>query len=105
ISAWAVATNVGKYLVAIVAGGYLYTLLPIMVAQGVTRREYAVSMGVFGLLWSLLVGAIAVAGFVGEHALYGALDWTQSIQQREGMTLRTFGETLEFAAVYPLAYL
>ncbi|WP_026930510.1 hypothetical protein [Glycomyces tenuis] len=107
ISAWAVAANVGKYLVAIIAGGYIYTLLPITVAQGMTRREYATSMGVFGLLWSLMIGALAVAGFLGERALYGALDWTQAIQQGDDVQLAigSFGDALEFAAVYPLAYL
>ncbi len=107
ISAWAIAANVGKYLIAIIAGGYVHTLLPITVANGVTRREFAAAMGVFGLLWSLFLGAIAIAGFLGERALYGALDWTQAIQHEgdDEVAVRSFGDALDFAAIYPLAYL
>lgn len=107
ISAWYIAANIGKYLAAIIAGGYLYTLLPILVAQGMTRRESAVSMGIFGLLWSLFLGTIALLGFLGEHALYGVFDWTQAPQQSEeyDLVLGSFGQTLDFAAVYPLSYL
>ncbi len=107
ISAWYLAANVGKYLAAIIAGGYLYTLLPILVAQGMTRRETAVSMGIFGLLWSLFLGTIALVGFLGEHALYGVFDWTQAPQQGEeyDLVLGSFGQALDFAAIYPLSYL
>lgn len=107
ISAWYIAANVGKYFVAIVAGGYVFTLLPNIVAQGVTRREIATAMGIFGLLWSLVIGVIVIAGFIGEHALYSALDWTQAPRQSDEfhLVLGSFGQTLEFAALYPLSYL
>ena len=107
ISAWYIAANIGKYLVAIIAGGYVYTLLPILVAQGMTRREIATSMGIFALLWSAFIGALAIAGFLGEHALYGALDWRQAPQQGEefDLVIGSFAHALEFAAIYPLAYL
>lgn len=105
ISAWYIAANVGKYLIAIIIGGFVHTLLPIMVAQGLTRREFATAMGIFGLLWSLFTGAIAIAGFLGERAYFSAMDWTQAVGQDDpGIVLRSVGDALDFAKLYPLSY-
>ncbi|MCH7230048.1 hypothetical protein L0U85_04120 [Glycomyces sp. L485] len=106
ISAWYIAANSGKIFTAIVSGIFLYTLLAGMIAQGVTRRELAVSLGWFGLLWSAALGALAIAMFLGEHALYSAFDWSQTLQGDGGETrLDSVGAALEFSARYPLVYL
>lgn len=103
-SAWYHAANVGKVCTAIVGGAFLYTLMPTMIAQGVTRRELATATGLFGLLWSAALGVLAVAGFVAEHAYYGLLDWTQGIDQETPLPLESYGQAFEFALHYPLVF-
>ncbi|GAA1681580.1 hypothetical protein GCM10009830_30910 [Glycomyces endophyticus] len=106
LSAWFYTANAGKWFTAFVGGGFVYTLVPTMVAAGLTRRELAVSMGVFGLLWSLLLGAIAFAGILGERAYYGALGWSQGLDAGDVIApIGTLGDTAAFAAHYPLLYL
>ncbi|GAB3654631.1 hypothetical protein [Glycomyces tarimensis] len=106
ISAWYFAANSGNIFTAIVAGTFLAALLPTMIAQGLTRRELATSMGWFGLLWSLALGALTAAVFLAEHAVYEAFDWNQSIQGEPGdLALESVGDVIVFAAPYPLTYL
>jgi hypothetical protein len=103
-SVWYHTANVGKICTAIVAGGFLYTILPNMVANGVTRREIATATGLFGLLWSAALGALALLGFAAEHAYYGALGWTQAIDQDTPFPLESYGDALSFGLPYPLTF-
>ncbi|GAA2262428.1 hypothetical protein GCM10009853_014440 [Glycomyces scopariae] len=106
LSAWFYAANVGKWFTAFVGGGFVYSLVPNMIAAGLTRRELAVSMGVFGLLWSALLGAIAFAGLVAERYLYGALDWSHGIDAHDVIApIGSLGDTVALGASYPLLYL
>lgn len=105
ISAWYYVASGGQIATAIVAGTFFFALLPTMVAQGMTRRELYVSMGIFGLLWAAIFGTVAAAGFFAEHAYYGALDWNHAIQQDGGdHQLSSFGDVVQTAIAYPLTY-
>jgi hypothetical protein len=106
LSAWYYTANVGKWFTAFVGGGFVFTLVPNMIAAGLTRRELAVSMGVFGVLWSLVLGAVAFAGILGERAYYGALGWSQGIDASDAIApIGSLGDTVAFASYYPLLYL
>ncbi|MDN3239208.1 hypothetical protein [Glycomyces tritici] len=106
LSTWFYTANIGKWFTAFVAGGFLYALVPNMIATGMTRRELAVAMGVFGLLWSVAIGALVFAGLLVERAYYDGMGWTQGIQAGDTTTaLGSWGDTVAFAAVYPLMYL
>lgn len=106
ISAWYFAANSGSIFTAIVAGTFIFALMPGMIAQGLTRRELATSMGWFGALWSLALGALVIAVFLAEHALYRAFDWNHAIERTpDSLPLDTVGDVLAFAAHYPLVYL
>jgi hypothetical protein len=106
LATWFYTGNIAKWFTAFVAGGFLYALVPNMIAAGMTRRELSVAMGVFGLLWSTVLGALVFAGLLAEHAYYGAMGWTQGIQSNDAVTaLASWGDTAAFAAVYPLMYL
>ncbi|GAB3227964.1 hypothetical protein GCM10027447_19570 [Glycomyces halotolerans] len=105
ISAWYIVANVGKVFTAIIAGGFLFTLLPITVANGLTRREFATSMGLFGLLWSASLGVIATGFLLAEHAVYGLFAWPQALQgDQSDVVLASVGDVLNFSATYPLSY-
>jgi hypothetical protein len=106
LSTWFYTANIGKWFTAFVAGGFLYALVPNMIATGMTRRELSVSMGVFGLLWSVAIGALVFAGLLAERAFYDAMGWSQGIERNDTITtLGSWGDTAAFAAVYPLMYL
>ncbi|MBO3733174.1 hypothetical protein [Glycomyces niveus] len=106
LSTWYYTANIAKWFTSFVAGGFLFTLVPNMIAAGMTRRELSVAMGVFGLLWSAALGALVFAGILAERAYYGAMGWSQGIDAQGTISaIGTWGETAAFAAVYPLMYL
>jgi hypothetical protein len=106
LATWFYTGNIAKWFTAFVAGGFLYALVPNMIAAGMTRRELSVAMGVFGLLWSAALGALVIAGLLAEHAYYGAMGWSQGVKSDDAVTvLGSWGDTAAFAAVFPLLYL
>ena len=106
LSTWFYTANVAKWFTAFVGGGFLFTLVPNMVAAGMTRRELSVSLGVFGLLWSAVLGALVFAGLLVERAYYDAMGWSQGVDANGSVAaIGSWGETAAFAAVYPLMYL
>jgi hypothetical protein len=106
LSTWFYAANVAKWFTAFVGGGFVYTLVPNMIAAGLTRRELSVAMGVFGALWSLALGALVFAGLVIERVYYDAMGWSQGIDANGAIDpIGSWSETLAFAAIYPLVYL
>lgn len=106
LSTWFFTANVGKWFTAFVGGGFVFALVPSTIAAGLTRRELAVAMGVFGAAWSALIGAVVFAAFSAERWYYGAMDWSHGVTMN-GVTetIGSWGETLAFAGVYPLLYL
>ncbi|MCD0446716.1 hypothetical protein LO763_24155 [Glycomyces sp. A-F 0318] len=106
LSTWFYTANVAKWFTAFIGGGFLAVLVPNMIAVGLTRRELSVSMGIFGLLWSLSLGAVVFAGIALERAYYHAMGWSQGIDANDVVApIGSWSETLGFAAVYPLVYL
>ncbi|PRY58586.1 hypothetical protein [Glycomyces artemisiae] len=106
LSAWYYAVNAGKWFTAFVGGGFVFTLLPQMIAAGLTRRELAAAMGVFGVLWSLALGAVGLAGLFAERAYYGAFGWSQGIDATSGIApIGSAADTAAFAAYLPLLFL
>lgn len=106
LSTWFYTANIAKWFTAFVAGGFLYALVPNMIATGMTRRELNVAMGVFGLLWSVVLGGLVFAGLLVERAYYDAMGWSQGVQANDAVTaLGSWSDTAAFAAVYPLMYL
>jgi hypothetical protein len=106
ISTWHIIASAGNIATAIVAGTFLYTLFPITVAQGMTRREICVSMGIFGLLWSAIFGVVAAAGYFAEYAYYGLFDWAQGVPKDDGdAPLESLSDVAATAVAYPLLYL
>ncbi|MEU5874301.1 hypothetical protein AB0A73_22430 [Glycomyces sp. NPDC047369] len=106
LSAWYYAANGGKWFTAFVGGGFVFTLLPQLIAAGLTRRELAAAMGVFGVLWSVALGAVAFAGLFAERAYYGALGWSQGLDLGDQVSpIGTAAETAAFGAYFPLLFL
>jgi hypothetical protein len=106
LSTWFYTANVGKWFTAFVGGGFMFVLVPILIAGGMTRREISAAMGVLGALWSAALGALVIAGLLAEHAYYDAMGWSQGIEANGTVAaIGSWGDTAAFAAVYPLTYL
>ncbi|THV38441.1 hypothetical protein [Glycomyces buryatensis] len=105
-SGWFYAANAAKFFTAFIGAAFVVTLMPILVAQGLTRRESAVSFGVFALLWSAGVSVLCSAGFLAEHAYYRALGWTQTVNvDGADHAIDSVGSAFGATATYPLSYL
>jgi len=106
LSTWFYTANVAKWFTAFVGGGFVATLVPSMIAAGLTRREFAAAVGVFGLVWSAVLGAVVIAGLAVERVYYDAMGWSQGIDASDVIApIGSWSDTLAFAAVYPLMYL
>ncbi|THV38440.1 hypothetical protein [Glycomyces buryatensis] len=68
-SIWGVAVSILQWFPAALGGVYLFTMLPIMISLGLTRREFTVAFAVFGILAALASALIAIAGALAEHAV------------------------------------
>ncbi|MCD0446717.1 hypothetical protein LO763_24160 [Glycomyces sp. A-F 0318] len=89
---WSISTSVFQWFVAITAGGWIYTNLPVLIARGVTRREATVAYLLFGGLAAVAVAVLATAGSVAEHALLDLF----------GDPFGTWGEAVAAGARYVL---
>ncbi|MCC3764411.1 hypothetical protein K3N28_15195 [Glycomyces sp. TRM65418] len=106
LSTWFYTANVAKWFTAFIGGGFIASLVPTMIAAGLTRRELSVAHGVFGLLWSAAIGVLVIAGLLVERAYYDAMGWAQGVQGDDSViAIGSWGETAAFASVYPLMYL
>ncbi len=50
-------------------------LLPVYVAQGVTRRQVAGGLGLFIITWSVILTLAMVVGYAIEAGVYAAMEW------------------------------
>jgi hypothetical protein len=59
---------------------FINRMLPVYVAHGRTRREFAGSMALFVLVAAAVVAALLTVGFVLEAALYRFMEWPHRIE-------------------------
>ncbi|GAB3227969.1 hypothetical protein GCM10027447_19580 [Glycomyces halotolerans] len=89
---WGVTVSIIQWFPAVIAGLLLFTQLPVHIARGLTRREYIAALAVFGALTSAATAAVAILGFLAEHAMLELL----------AEPFRTWQATLGSAARYLL---
>jgi hypothetical protein len=78
-SVWDPAVSVARWF-ALGYGVYLvHRLLPVYVAHGRTRREFAASVAVFLVAASAMVAALLAIGLALERVLYRAMDWPHQV--------------------------
>jgi hypothetical protein len=101
-SIWDFATQApGWYALAI--GFYLtHGKLPLYVAFGQTRREFALRGGVFIVIFVAVLAALMAVGFLLERILYRLNDWPQVIQDEHLFTSATQVPTIfaEYALIF-----
>ncbi|HEX2144128.1 MAG TPA: hypothetical protein VHG10_06440 [Glycomyces sp.] len=84
ITLWAPTISILQWFAAAIAGMWLASTVPSLIANGLTRKELTAAFLVFGALTGLTLGILAVVGFAAEHALLAAVaepldTWGQAI--------------------------
>lgn len=69
-----------KYFPLAIAIMLTPVFLPIYVAQGVTRRQFAVGGALFAVAWAVALTLTMVAGYGIEAAAYGANGWPHAFE-------------------------
>lgn len=81
VSGWDRAIEVVRWF-GLGIGAYVgYSVLPLHVTHGQTRREFAQQAVVFGLIFTLVLAALVTVGFVLEMVLYQLADWPQEVAE------------------------
>lgn len=79
ISVMSEADGVVAPYVGFIGGYMMYSLLPMYVANGTTRREFARHAAMFAPVFALAVALLMQIGFLLEWALYSAMDWPRDV--------------------------
>ena len=74
-SAWVLAGSVVVWLVGVYSGWNMYSLLPLYVSHGHTRREAFQVWGVSTVAIAVVSAVIMAVGFAVEHAVYAWRDF------------------------------
>jgi hypothetical protein len=78
-SVWDPAVSVARWFALGYGVYFVNRLLPVYVAHGRTRREFAASMAVFLVAASAMVAALLTLGLALEGVLYRAMDWPRQV--------------------------
>lgn len=79
VSGWNILAQPARWF-GFVVGLYVgYSLFPLHVTHGGTRKGFMVQSLVFTLAYGALLGALVTLTFVFEAGLYGLMDWPQAL--------------------------
>lgn len=82
-SIWDTASRFTLWYVAFIGGYLTYTMLPLYVTHGQTRREFAAQVAVFIPSFSAIGALLNTLGFVLERGLYSIADWPQEVSSNQ----------------------
>jgi hypothetical protein len=83
VSGWNLAGQPARWF-GFVIGIYVgYTLFPLYVTHGGTRRGHAIRSALFTLAYGGLMGLLLTLGFPIEAALYAAMGWPQALHETQ----------------------
>lgn len=80
-SVWDPISGIAVWYAAFIGGYAMYEVLPKFVANGRTRRDSAIEMGIFGAIHTVAVSVAITLGFVIERAVFSLLDWRQGVPE------------------------
>lgn len=76
-SGWEIASGIVPWYAAFIGGYVLHTILPLHIAHGRTRRDFAIEAVVFGGIFTTVVALLTTAGFLIEHGVYALGGWSR----------------------------
>jgi hypothetical protein len=77
ISGWEVATGIVPWYAAFIGGYVLHTVLPLHIAHGRTRRDFAIEAVIFGGVFTTVVALLVTLGFAIEQGVYAIAGWSR----------------------------
>lgn len=101
-SLWSHFSQLAAWYVLGMAGYITYVLLPMHVANGLTRREFAIQVALFLPVFALVSAALMTAGYGVERLFYALNDWPQAVSGSHLYSSSTdYGWIfVEFALIY-----
>jgi hypothetical protein len=78
-SIWEEASGLVSWYVAFFGGYVLYSALPLYVAHGRTRRDTAIEVLIFGVVFAAGIALLTTARYVIEYVIFGLLDWNRDL--------------------------
>ena len=78
-SVWDPATQIIRWFAFGIGAWMVYVYLPVYIAHGATRRNYATKALGFTIAFSVTLAALTTIGFVLERVLYGIGNWPQDL--------------------------
>lgn len=86
ISGWHQAAGIVQWYAAIVAGVHFgWTLLPLHVTHGQTRREFTTQTAVFIVIFAAVLSLMVAATYIVEAAIYELAGWPQEFDDRDAL--------------------
>jgi len=78
-SVWDPATQIIRWFAFGIGAWMVYVYLPVYIAHGATRRNYATTALGFTIAFSVTLASFTTIGFVLERIIYGIGDWPQKL--------------------------
>lgn len=88
-SIWDNATQVPAWYAGGIAGYVAWQTVPMMVANGRTRRDAGIEAGLFALTTSMAITILITIGFLIEHVVFRITGWPPTIDEMHFFTSQT----------------
>lgn len=95
ISGWMMASSIVPWFAAFIGGYVLHTVLPIHIAHGRTRRDFAIEALIFLGIYATALAVLITVGYALEHLLSSAAGWSRGTPDG-----RLFSSYTEYGAIF-----
>lgn len=102
-SLWGFVSQPARWYLAIVTGYLVYTMLPLYVTHGRTRRDAATELLIVLLANAGLAALLVTVGYLLESGLYGIGGWAQTLPDQGGLV--SLGTLPRISAEHTLVFL
>lgn len=103
VSAWGAFSGATLWYAAFIGGLVMYRSLPVHVAHGRTRRDFAVEAGIFIVIFAAFTALLVTLGFLLESGVYDIAGWPR--EAPEDHLFSSYGDLLLIFVEYWLTFL
>lgn len=105
VSAWEIASGAAPWFVAGISGWIMFSVMPLFVANGRTRRDCLIEWSIFLPIHAGWMALLVSIGYLLESAVYRIAGWPRQIEDRHMFSSHTdvvpmFGESLVIMLVW-----
>ena len=94
-SIWDPASQVARWFVFAMGVHVAYGVMPLHIAHGQTRRDFAKRAVIFMLMFAGATAVLMTAGFVIERVVYAIADWPQTLTEEH-----LYSSASDYALIY-----